>query len=106
VGEGYARSRPGTVKPTARTIKEDPVGRRGRGDMDRPGRREGGPGGQRDRGGPGPGRGADRDRGRPEDRGNPTAELRDRMNERLDRVDERLDRLEEHVRQLLESRGN
>lgn len=66
--------------------------------MDRPGRREGGRGGQRDRG-EGPGRG-------PEDRGNPTAELRDRMNERLDRVDERLDRLEEHVRQLREGRGD
>lgn len=68
--------------------------------MDRPGRREGGRGGQRDRE-EGPGRA----RGGPEDRGNPTAELRDRMNDRLDRVDERLDRLEEHVRQLREGRG-
>jgi len=40
--------------------------------------------------------------GGPEDCGNPTAELRDRMN---DRLDERLDKPEERVRQLLEARG-
>ncbi len=45
------------------------------------------------------------ERGRPGDRGNPTAEIRERMNERLDRVDERLDKLEERVRQLLDSSG-
>ncbi len=81
------------------------MGRRDRGDANRPGRREGGQGGQRDRGREGPGRGAGVERGRPGDRGNPTAEIRERMNERLDRVDERLDKLEERVRQLLDSSG-
>jgi len=67
------------------------VGRRGRGDAERPGRREGGSGGQRAR----PEGGADRRAGN--DRQDQEAGYKDRVHERLDRMDQRLESLEQRL---------
>lgn len=75
------------------------MGQRGRGDSDRPGRREGGQGRQHDRG-------ADRlpDRGRIEDRAQGGQDedpgYKERVHERLDRLDARLERLEQRLERL------
>lgn len=80
------------------TYEEDDVGRRGRGDHDKPGRREGG---QRDRGAD---RLADMDRGRVEDRaqGGQDEDLgyKERVHERFERMDARLERLERRLERL------
>ena len=76
------------------------MGRRGRGDADRPGRREGGFEGRHER--EEFGRGGGRDPGGPGDQGNPGGGFRDRVDDRLDRVNERLDRLEERMERLAE----
>jgi predicted RNase H-like nuclease (RuvC/YqgF family) len=102
-------SRRGTVRVLKRTTdREDYVGRRGRGDADRPGRREGGQERQRDRSGGG----ADRGGGRLEERGEHLQEYREHLQEykerldaRLDRMDERLDRLEQQLQKHLEDGG-
>jgi len=76
--------------------REEHVGRRGRDDHERPGRREGGPGHPRGR----PEGGADR---RAEgDRQDETFGYRDRIHERLDRMDQRLERLEQRLERHLE----
>lgn len=69
------------------------MGRRGRGDSERPGRHEGGQGRQRERS-----EGAARDGGRPEERED--AGYKDRVHERLGRMDARLERIEQRLEKL------
>jgi hypothetical protein len=86
------------------TDREVDVGRRGRGDSDRPGRREGGQGRKRDRSEGG----ADRPAGRGEDRAGERQDeelgYKERVHERLDRMDARLERLEQQLQRHLEGK--
>jgi hypothetical protein len=72
------------------------VGRRGRGDSEGPGRREGGAGGRRDRAEGGAARPAGRDH-QDQDTG-----YKERVHERLDRIDQRLESLEKRLERHLE----
>ena len=74
------------------------MGRRGRDDPERPGRREGGGGSRRDRPEGGADRSAERDRQEEE------SGYKERVHERLDRMDQRLESLEQRLERHLKDK--